>query len=319
MPSRWEFTTNAVEIEEAALAPPSEHTVTFDGYWRATFVSGIITKQTVVCISGTNIWHNCEKFATLKVVNRNTCVLITKDEDVKGHLSDNGCKIEWEDGDIWPRVVNKSKAPSQDGKGGVSQIDVKADNFSHNEVQAATPESRSNGTEATELGNPKGDLFTAADAIMALFKRDAAMLKAVLNDGIAVNSEVDVAQLWQHMHWDPAWDGPLPSTPLLVATILLQWPQGVEVCVQHGADVNSVYMGPFRCADGSVASEAKGAHILRVGLSARGPAQCTICQHILAGKLRGRTFQNVRRKAKTEMEFATAAYFDSFQGPFLEQ
>jgi len=129
---------------------------------------------------------------------------------------------------------------------------------------------------------------------------------------------VEAARLWQVMKWDPAWSGEAPRTPLLAAAILLQWSEGVELCVRRGADVNDTYCGPFRCADGSVGGgDATGVPMLRVALSVRGPAQCTICQHVLAGKVRGRTFQSIRKRAKAEMEPITASFLDRFTGPLL--
>ncbi|CAE8644005.1 unnamed protein product [Polarella glacialis] len=249
-------------------------------------IQGSRMSSTTVCISGTNVWHKGNLFATVKVLNPDTCVLITSSEDAKGYLSPDRSKIEWDDGDCWQRETR------------------------------LRPQIPDEASLAVRPAPGAGDV--ADSALGALLRRDAKALHDLFLDGSTADLEVDPTQVWKQMRWDPKWTGKPPQTPLVVAAILLQWPEGVEVCVRKGANVNGTYSGPFRHADGSVAREAAGAPILRVALTAQGPSQCTICQHVLSGKVRGRTFQTVRRKAKAHMDFVTAGFFDNFQGPFLE-
>ncbi|CAE7369552.1 unnamed protein product [Symbiodinium pilosum] len=71
------------------------------------------TSSTTVIISGKNVFHEGSLNAKLKVLNAETCVVITDYEDVRGYLSADGETIDWEDGDCWRRV-----ASSQDAMGG---------------------------------------------------------------------------------------------------------------------------------------------------------------------------------------------------------
>ena len=54
--------------------------------------------------AGKNVWHDGSQFASLKVLNQQTCALIMADDDVRGYLSADGQEIDWEDGDCWKRA-----------------------------------------------------------------------------------------------------------------------------------------------------------------------------------------------------------------------
>eukprot|EP00931_Biecheleriopsis_adriatica_P108423 TRINITY_DN82745_c0_g1_i1.p1 TRINITY_DN82745_c0_g1~~TRINITY_DN82745_c0_g1_i1.p1 ORF type:complete len:308 (+),score=62.39 TRINITY_DN82745_c0_g1_i1:48-971(+) len=306
MPSRWTYATRPGEVEDAALAAPivqDTSGLSFDGFWEATMMSGEATCSTTVIISGDNVWHDGSFWARLKVINEDTCVLIMDADDIKGHLAEDRSAIDWEDGDCWQRVTEEEPGI------GTKDCDVSASRASA-ECDAASPAAARVDTTCST--------WCAEAALRSLLSRDAKALHDLFLDGMPADLGVDPAKVWKQIRWEPQWAGKPPMTPLLVAAILLQWPEGVEVCVQHGADVNCTYTGPFPTAGGSSTSETCGAPLLRVALSAQGPAQCTICQHLLGAKVRGKTFQTVKKKAKAEMDFVTRSLFHSFQGPFRE-
>ena len=56
-------------------------------------------------MTGRNVFHDGSLFARIKVLNAETCVIITDYEDVRGYLSTDGKAIDWEDGDCWRRVA----------------------------------------------------------------------------------------------------------------------------------------------------------------------------------------------------------------------
>ena len=129
-------------------------------------------------------------------------------------------------------------------------------------------------------------------AAAAVLGRDLAGLRRALAAGAAVDTAVAAEDLWRATRCDPGPErsgGPPPRAVLLTAAVLLQWPEGAALCVSHGADVNNPYAGPLRGRDGSwVAgvpgvSGTAGVPLLRVALSARGPAQCLLCRHLLDG------------------------------------
>ncbi|CAE8617119.1 unnamed protein product [Polarella glacialis] len=84
------------------------------------------------------------------------------------------------------------------------------------------------------------ELSAAARASLALLERNGRSFRLSLESGDSVQSTVDALQLWQRMRWDPgdAWRSQAQqlTTPLLVAAVLLQWPEGVELCIRFGAD-----------------------------------------------------------------------------------
>eukprot|EP00747_Dinoflagellata_sp_TGD_P185335 gnl/TRDRNA2_/TRDRNA2_41833_c0_seq1.p1 gnl/TRDRNA2_/TRDRNA2_41833_c0~~gnl/TRDRNA2_/TRDRNA2_41833_c0_seq1.p1 ORF type:complete len:367 (+),score=66.06 gnl/TRDRNA2_/TRDRNA2_41833_c0_seq1:42-1103(+) len=164
---------------------------------------------------------------------------------------------------------------------------------------------------------------SASDTIDALLARDAQKLRKLLEAGAHVNSGVDAVALWQAARLDPGstWQSqqPKPAASMLAAAILLRWPEGVELCVRHGADVNGMYEGPFPLRDppGSFGGDSSaGVAMLRLGLSVRGASQCIVCRHLLDGKVAAKTFQSLKRRAKDEMEPDTAALFGHWSGPF---
>merc|ERR1719203_2340648 len=105
---------DAQGIEERAPAQLAKEAGVFDGFWEATFAAGdAAPKLTVVCISGSNVWHDCDSFAKFRELNSSTCVIIMNDEDVKGHLSQDGTAIAWEDGDTWYRARQREPVDSE--------------------------------------------------------------------------------------------------------------------------------------------------------------------------------------------------------------
>lgn len=306
MPSAWDFDVDVADIEEEALPlPRSDQEHTFDGRWRATTLKDGKPCRTTVTISGSNVWHRGSQYAALKLVNQSTCVLVMKDQDVKGYLSDDvdalalGSTIDWDDGDSWPRAPEVAQQPERPAA-----------------AAAAAAAQRPGDSDPPEAA--REPTLAAADAAGAMLARDEKCLIEALEDGVPVDSSVEPSELWRQLRGQPEWQGEPPRIPLLVAAILLQWPEGVEVCVRYGADVNGTYAGPFRGADAQRGGEAAGVPILRVALAAQGPAQCTICQQLLKGKIARKTFLTVRKKARAEMDFVTAGFFDRFDGPFLE-
>ncbi|CAE8679177.1 unnamed protein product, partial [Polarella glacialis] len=98
------------------------------------------------------------------------------------------------------------------------------------------------------------ELSAAAEASVALLERNGRSFRLSLESGDSAQSTVDALQLWQRMRWDPGdvWRSQAQqlTTPLLVAAVLLQWPEGVELCIRFGADVSLCYAGPFRAKGG---------------------------------------------------------------------
>lgn len=254
----------------------------FDGLW--------CTGDTTVAISRNAIWHNGTSVGDFRQVSAKKCVLSSEDDDTSGFLSADTQRICWADGDSWERTNESSKDEHEDL---VSEIvEIADDNV---DLMNLTP--------------------SAADATNALFAHSASQLNAAFRGGLSADVDVDPIELWQFMQWDPQWQGDRPYTSLLVATILLVWPEGVDICVRHGADVNATYSGPLRSPGQEITVSIMP--ILRVALSVEGPAQALICQAILEGKVRARTYNSIKKKAKGEMEFATIGVFDNWFGPFL--
>jgi len=107
---------------------------------------------------------------------------------------------------------------------------------------------------------------------------------------------------------------------LLAAAIMLQWPEGVQICVRSGSDVNDTYAGPIRGAGGqTITGDTAGVPMLRLALSAESAAQCLICRYILDGKVNARTFKMVKKKNQSEMEIDTKDLFSRWLGPFAER
>merc|ERR1712176_4934 len=99
-----------------------------------------------------------------------------------------------------------------------------------------------------------------------------------LAHGARISTEIKAEEIWQLLRWDVGHEErQVPSVDLLVAALLLSWPQGVELCLGYGADVNAVYTGFLRFSDGAL-KEVQAVPLLRVALSTRGPCQCLICR-----------------------------------------
>lgn len=165
------------------------------------------------------------------------------------------------------------------------------------------------------------------EAGAAVFAMDANRLRRAFEEGAPVEVEVDPVELWKRMRWDPgqAWrDASVPHASLLIASMLLEWPEGVELCVRQGADVNATYSGPFRLAAGGVGGRLPiepgiGQPILRLALSSRSQSQCLICRYILDGLVDLKVFQRLKKKEQDEMEFDTKELFRHWMGSFLRQ
>ena len=152
---------------------------------------------------GQNVWHAGTRFASLQMLNSQTCVLITDEEDVRGYLSSDGHEIEWEDGDRWTR----SKATEKEGKG---------------ETEGETE------GHAEEKAEPMAAIETPEEAVLdVLLRRDAELFKR-----LRVDRCVNPRRLWPEIGWTPDGGQETP-TPLIVAAILLQWPEvgGLKPCV----------------------------------------------------------------------------------------
>eukprot|EP00811_Abedinium_folium_P002616 NODE_12401_length_1227_cov_3.632727.p1 GENE.NODE_12401_length_1227_cov_3.632727~~NODE_12401_length_1227_cov_3.632727.p1 ORF type:complete len:290 (+),score=90.25 NODE_12401_length_1227_cov_3.632727:51-920(+) len=274
------------------------HGSAFDGRWRATGVGGAIT----VTVSGDHVWRNGASMGDFRRVSQAKCVLVSPTEDVSGFLSEDGQTITWADGDSWECISPLG------------------------EVERSADGDRSPGDDAADKLEADAPLPSGLPALPhelagALLARDGAQLsEAAEAAGHAVTvAEVDATELWRAMKWKPEWDGAPPRTPLLVAAIMLGWPEGVVICVRCGADVNEAYSGPLPVTGGgSVCVEE--ASILEVALSAHGAAQALTCHAILSGRVKSRTFNAVKRsaKARARMEDTTAAIFDQWVGPFFE-
>lgn len=283
---------------------------TFNGFWRATFAADGVARPTTVCVSGASIWHDCDLFARFRELTSTTCVIMMKDEDIKGHLSDDGKSIEWEDGDCWHLAEKRER---QHTTAFAEEVPT-----TKQTMPPALPQ-QPRGDDQVSRGCAVEFLDAVAAAELAVLRRERKALADALDDGASPNGAVLSERLWRELRWDVDERGEPAHVTLLVACILLQWPQGVELCVQRGADVNATYVGPLRLADGSFAAGAdKTVPVLRVALSARGPVQCILVQHILGGRVRCKTVQALRRKARQEMEMVTAQLLDRFDGPFAD-
>lgn len=281
----------------------------FDGAWEVMSPQGIVILQ----IARKKIlWHDDQQ-TLLNILSPTTCSMVLGGEAFEGELSEDRSEVEWSDGDVWIRRKEQMFVVKENN----SQTEcIDTDCFGI--AQTHENKLHDGSTLVGSYAKNAQSVFQPSDAADALMKRDVDKLRRIFESGIPVTSEVNPTELWHQMRWDPSWSGEPPVTTLLVAAILLQWPQGVELCIRFGADVNSTYCGPFRCADGSVSKDVKGAPILRVGLSARDHMQSLICGYILNGKVYSRTFQSVKKKAKGEMAPVTENIFRDWLGPFYE-
>jgi len=302
-------------------AVPEELVSAFDGRWEVMSAEGPVEIQ----IARKKIlWHDQQQ-TPLKVLSSTTCAMIVNGESFDGLLSDDGLELQWSDGDVWDRLEGAAEAMPEAAEDAKAAAGAEAEPVPEDDIAeelrtwrlSTAEEAVPAAAAAEEICEAPGP--SAADAAAALFNRDLAVLQRLLVDGLAVETEIESTELWRKMNLEPRWSGELPPTPLLVAAMLLQWPQGVELCVKSGANVNGTYFGPYRCADGSITSDKKGTHILRVALSARDHAQSLICGYILHGKVYMRTFNNVKKKGKPEMTPVTETLFANWNGPYVEE
>ena len=152
---------------------------------------------------GQNVWHDGTRFASLQMLNSQTCVLITDDEDVRGYLSSDGQVIEWEDGDRWSRTEKALE---------------KAEVIRETELEP--------WAEVKEMA-------TEEEAVLdVLLSRNGELLKR-----LKVEQMVNPSRLWPEIGWTPDGEQEVP-TPLIVAAMLLQWPEagGFNV-LQHVGDI----------------------------------------------------------------------------------
>lgn len=252
-------------------------------------------------ISGKTVWHEGDRFAGLKLPRPFSCVLITQEEDVAGELSADGREILWSDGDCWLRLES---ADGPDDGVVAPPAPKLAASFANSTMALAT--------EVWESQSPQR--LTALDAGRALLARDGKRLADALADGVSAEAGVDPAELWRAMRWTPDSEGPSPPAPLLIAAILLEWPEGVQTCLSHGADVNVSFAGPLRCRDGSTERDPRGAPSLRVALTVLGSTQSALCNVLLKAGVDPKTLRIVRRRHRGEMELDTAMLLDRWEG-----
>ena len=265
----------------------------FDGSWEVNVGAGA---PVVVAIAGVKIlWHDGQ-VTPLNILGARECEMLLEGETYGCRLADDDAQLVWSDGDVWLRRVPPVGTEGQ-----------------------RTADAGENLRRAVAEESLRRSAPTAAEACAAMWDRDAARFGDLLARGLPSDLEVETEELWRHVPWTPPPQSRPPRTTLLAAAILLHWPEGVQLCVHHGADVNGAYCGPFPCADGSVACEAEGTPLLRLALCARDQAQCLICAHLLQGGVRKRTFNVVKKKAMCEMEAVTARHFTNYTGPFAQE
>jgi len=197
--------------------------------------------------------------------------------------------------------------------------------YQHWPRQVAVPSALPSMTQCRASVSERPRAKGAVDALMA---RDAKAMKYALESGADVDMCVQPARLWEKLGWNPspAWCACPPHLPLLVAAILLQWPEGVQLCVQYGAYVNATYSGPIQkneCStdvpSGTTPGTCSPKPLLRVALSVRGWCQCLVVRHILDRRVQLKTFQTVKKKAQDEMEVDTKILFQYWCGPYAAQ
>jgi len=323
------------DIEERAPRAPSKVLDGFDGFWSATFAADGVARETVVCVSGVNVWHNYDKFATFRTVNGNTCAIVMHDEDVRGHLADDGKVIEWDDGDRWFRVVEPaqktaredSKTEEQAAGAPVEEVSTSSDvdraqqdlddDAIIDDDEGSVRPKRSSSSDAKAAPARAEEAGASECAFAAVLSRHLKSLCDALNDGASPNVEVESPRVWQELRWQPKWEGDTPPvTTLLAACVLCSWPEGVELCVRRGGDVNGLYTGPLMGQDNCLTIPKTAVPMMRVAFSARGPAQSAIVRHLLEGRVKCRTVQTLLRRFRQDMDFVTAELLSRFEGPF---
>lgn len=202
---------------------------------------------------GQNVWHEGSRFASIKVLNSHTCVLIMDEDDVRGYLSADGHEIEWEDGDRWRRARKITKDTDEIQK----PVSISETNMQ----ECVSPEALIKEHRSTDHTTSSEQSQLAVDSLL---QRDALSLQRLLNNGMCADTCIDPSPLWTDIGWTPEGDSQRTPTPLLVAAILLQWPearksswavlghescsearqvlQGVRICVDRKANVNGTYV-----------------------------------------------------------------------------
>lgn len=156
---------------------------------------------------GRNVWHDGSQFASIKVLNAQTCALIMDDDDVRGYLSTDGEEIEWEDGDLWKRA-----------KRHIEQVEAQPGLVTSERV-----------AQRNELPNESSFAKDPEDfpeaALEALLQRNAVSLQRILDSGFPVETSISSMPIWRHLGWMPEGDCRETPVSLLVGAILLQWPE----------------------------------------------------------------------------------------------
>lgn len=204
---------------------------------------------------------------------------------------------------FFPNASKPHKCQSFGGDDGADYIRW----FSEKEQsrQACMPDETST-SRMQSPGKLEGDAALEA-ARTSLLDRNAGGLLRALDQGVSVDTVLDARQVWQRLRWNPAaeWfsraDKVAPS--LLTAALLLQWPEGTELCLRFGADANAEYHGP--CPGVTESS----CNMLRLALAARSQPQCLLCRYLLDRGIDRKVFQRLRKRMQNEMELDTQQLF----------
>eukprot|EP00438_Fugacium_kawagutii_P015384 Skav225144 [mRNA] locus=scaffold1056:206633:208533:- [translate_table: standard] len=230
-------------LMETALAAPLS-------FYQVPFIAACgVLQLSIWCLDlsfgalcgGKNVWHDGSQFASIKVLNQQTCALIMDDDDVRGYLSADGQEIEWEDGDCWKRA-EKHERHNRRQADQVHQVPLGPTCTRHNEAADSVKESDSTGD--------------AGPVLDALLQRDAGALERILTSSSA-DISLPPEPVWEAMQWTPKGDDCNVPLPLIVAAILLEWPEGVRICVEKNANVNATFAGPFRGSDGRTVQDRR--------------------------------------------------------------
>lgn len=164
----------------------------------------------VFCRGGKNVWHDGSQFASIKVLNQQTCALIMDDDDVRGYLSADGQEIEWEDGDCWKRAESAERGERHE-------------RHQHDQVPVGPTCKWRNEAACLDV---KGHDSTgeAPDVLDALLRRDAGALERILTSCPA-DISLQPEPVWEAMQWTPKGDDCQVPLPLIVGAILLEWPE----------------------------------------------------------------------------------------------
>lgn len=162
----------------------------------------------VFCLGGKNVWHDGSQFASIKVLNQQTCALIMDDDDVRGYLSADGQEIEWEDGDCWKRAERHERH----------------ERHQHHQVPVGPACKRHNEAACLDSATGCDSTGEAGPVLDALLQRDAGALERILTSCPA-DISLQPEPVWEAMQWTPKGDDCQVPLPLIVGAILLEWPE----------------------------------------------------------------------------------------------